>query len=64
MSRRVFFLAGGRLAVYHWSGSEVLEPLWFGADEDGLTEFALYLAHSPHDPVYLLVDVVEEEFRE
>jgi hypothetical protein len=64
MSRRVFFLAGGRLAVYHWSGGALLEPLWFGADEDGLTEFALYLAHSPPDPVYLLVDVVEEEFRE
>ena len=64
MSRRVLFLAGGRLAVYHWSGSELLDPLWFGADEDGLTEFALYLAHSPRDPVYMLVDVVEEEFRE
>jgi hypothetical protein len=64
MSRRVLFLAGGRLAVYHWSGGELLEPLWFGADEDGLTEFSLYLAHAPHDPVYLLVDLVEEEFRE
>ena len=52
------------MAVYHWSGSELLEPLWFGADEDGLTEFSLYLDHAPHDPVYLLVDVVEEEFRE
>ena len=64
MSRRVFFLAGGRLAVYHWSAGELLDPLWFGADEDGLTEFALYLAHSPQDPAYFLVDVVEEEFRE
>ena len=64
MSRRVLFLAGGRLAVYHWSSGELLDPLWFGADEDGLTEFALYLAHSPPDPAYLLVDVVEEEFRE
>lgn len=52
------------MAVYHWSGGQLLDPLWFGADEDGLTEFALYLSHSPHDPVYMLVDVVEEEFRE
>jgi hypothetical protein len=52
------------MAVYHWSGGELLEPLWFGAGEDGLTEFALYLTHAPHDPVYLLVDLVEEEFRE
>jgi hypothetical protein len=52
------------MAVYHWSGGALLEPLWFGADEDGLTEFSLYLDHAPHDPVYLLVDVVEEEFRE
>jgi len=52
------------MAVYHWSGGELRDPLWFGADEDGLTEFSLYLAHAPQDPVYLLVDVVEEEFRE
>lgn len=52
------------MAVYHWSGGALLEPLWFGADEDGLTEFSLYLDHAPRDPVYMLVDVVEEEFRE
>lgn len=52
------------MAVFHWSGGALLEPLWFGADEDGLTEFSLYLDHAPHDPVYMLVDVVEEEFRE
>ncbi len=52
------------MAVYHWSGGGLLEPLWFGADEDGLTEFSLYLDHAPRDPVYMLVDVVEEEFRE
>ena len=64
MSRRVLFLGGGRMAVYHWERGQLLEPLWFAADEDGLTEFSLYLDHSPRDPVYLLVDVVEEEFRE
>ncbi len=64
MSRRVLFLAAGRLAVYQWSGGALLEPLWFGADEDGLAEFSLYLDRAPHDPVYMLVDVVEEEFRE
>ncbi len=64
MSRRVLYLAAGRLAVYQWSSGALLEPLWFGADEDGLTEFSLYLDRAPHDPVYMLVDVVEEEFRE
>ena len=52
------------MAVYHWERGQLLEPLWFAADEDGLTEFSLYLDHSPRDPVFLLVDVVEEEFRE
>ena len=36
----------------------------FRADEDGLTQFAQYLQSTPPDPVSLLVDVVEEEFRE
>jgi len=64
MARRVLFLTGGRMAVYHWEHGQLLEPLWFSADEDGLTEFSLYLDHAPRDPVYMLVDVVEEEFRE
>ena len=44
------------MAVYHWQGGALLEPLWFGADEDGLTEFSLYLDHAPADPVYLPVE--------
>ena len=63
-NRQVFFVTSGRLAVYQWQGGRFANPLVFMADDEGLTQFALYLQHSPREAVYMLVDFVEEEFRE
>jgi hypothetical protein len=62
--RRVFSLTGGQLAVYHWRSGALSDPLVFPADEDGLRSFNEYLMRSPGLPAYLLVDFVEEEFRQ
>ncbi len=62
--KRVFFLSGSRLTVYQWDGVRMLEPLAFGHARDELSNFARYLEESPRIPAYLLVDIVEEEFRE
>ncbi|MBT6277325.1 MAG: hypothetical protein HOI95_24735 [Chromatiales bacterium] len=40
------------------------QPLSFPANDDGLRSFAQYLLGAPGIPSYLLVDLVEEEFRE
>ena len=63
-AKRVFFLSSGRLVAHHWQRGQFAERYVFRADEDGLTQFAQYLQSTPPDPVSLLVDVVEEEFRE
>ncbi len=63
MGKRIFFITSGRLCVYHHDG-QVGDPIEFTADEDGLTRFSLYLEQPWKDPVYVLVDFVEEEFRE
>ncbi len=64
-AKRVFFLSSGRLVAYQWqSGRIAAEAPEFPASEEGLTQFSAYLHAAPADPVYLLVDVVEEEFRE
>jgi hypothetical protein len=60
---RVFLVSRGRLAAYRWQRGRVEDPLLFLADEDGLTQFALYLQHEPDEPARILVDAVEEEFR-
>ena len=63
-AKRIFFLSSGRLVAHHWRRGQFTDRYLFRADEDGLTQFAQYLASNPPDPVSLLVDVVEEEFRE
>lgn len=62
--QRVFFLSGGRLVVYHWRKNRLLEPATFAGDEAGLRAFSVYLESDPRTPAHMLVDFVEEEFRE
>ena len=63
MGKRIFFISSGLLQVFHYDG-RLGEAITFRADEEGLTAFALYLEQPWKDPVYVLVDFVEEEFRE
>lgn len=64
MDKQIFFVTSGRLAVYQWSNGRFGSPLIFMADDEGITQFSLYLDHAPRENVYMLVDFVEEEFRE
>jgi len=62
--RRVFVLTSSQLGVFNWRRGQVdLPGATFYADEEGLQGFAQYLADAPPLPSYLLVDMVEEEFR-
>ncbi|MCB1743616.1 MAG: hypothetical protein KDK91_24790, partial [Gammaproteobacteria bacterium] len=63
MSKRIFYISRGRLAAYPVDG-QVRDPLEFNADEEGLRNFSRYLDQFPREPAYILVDFVEEEFRE
>ena len=64
MGKRVFYVSSGRLCAYSYEKGTLGDPVWFGADERGLTDFSVYLESVPNDPVLVLVDFVEEEFRE
>lgn len=63
MDKRVFFISSGRLRAYHHEG-QLSAPVDFVADEHGLERFSAYLEQSSRFPVYVIVDFVEEEFRE
>lgn len=63
-SKRVLYLTSGWLSVYHWRERELVDARAFAYDDAGLIEFSQYLADEPAVPVYFLVDIVEEEFRE
>lgn len=61
---RVLLLSSQQSVLYHWRGRKLLEPLAFGADDAGMRAFAGYLEGDPATPLRILLDVVEEEFRE
>ncbi len=62
--RRVFVVSGRHLDAWRWRQGRCEAPLRFEAGEEGLGTFSAYLAQEPPDPVRILVDLVEEEFRE
>lgn len=60
---RVLLLTSQGLHVFSWQ-KDVLSPVGkFSADERGLAEFNRYLGSSLDIPVYLVADLIEEDFR-
>lgn len=64
LSKRVAYLAADKLIVYHCYDGRLGRSFVFDADGDGLACFGRYLRETPNAPVYFLVDVVEEEYRQ
>jgi len=62
-SRRAILLSSDKLAVYHWYRGKLGNSYLFGTDETGRRNFARYLQQTPDYPIYVLVDIMEEEFR-
>ncbi len=49
--------------MFHWEDGGITDTFAFDADDAGLALFDRYLLESNKSPLYLLVDVVEEEYR-
>ncbi|MGQ0657846.1 MAG: hypothetical protein ACT4NU_07095 [Chromatiales bacterium] len=62
--RRAIYITGDKIAVYHWRSGGLADGFLFEATDVGFGQFAHYLEESPNVPVYLVVDVVEEEYRQ
>src|SRR5262245_8093656 len=61
--RRVLFLSAHKAAIYHGRKGDLGSSFLFDANEEGRELFARYLKETPNVPVYVLVDLFEEEFR-
>lgn len=61
--RRALFLSAQKAAVYHWRKGDLGPSFLFDANTQGREYFVRYLRESPNQPMYILVDVFEEEFR-
>jgi len=62
--RRVLFLSADKLAVYHWDKGKLGSSYLFDVGSDGQNYFNQYLQDTPNVPIYILVDVLEEEYHQ
>jgi len=60
----VLLLTAERATLYIARAGRIVDALQFPADDEGHAAFARYLAVAPGAPIALLVDIVEEEYRQ
>lgn len=63
-NRRVLFVSADKISVYHWDKGKLGNSYLFDIDEAGQENFERYLTESDNTPMMVLVDVIEEEFRQ
>jgi len=61
--RRALYLSAHKATVYHWKKGDLGTSFLFDANDEGRRYFSRYLKETPNTPMYMLVDVFEEEFR-
>lgn len=62
-TKKILYLSDSGLTAWRWHGGKLAPEEEFHAVPDSLDSFAGYLAQSPHTPIHLLVDMIEEDFR-
>jgi hypothetical protein len=62
--KRALFITVNAVTVYHWEKNSITDAFSFDVDDMGIANFARYLEQSRKLPLYILVDIVEEEYRQ
>ncbi|HEY5739645.1 MAG TPA: hypothetical protein VIW27_07955 [Gammaproteobacteria bacterium] len=62
--KRVLYFTGYRMVAQEWLGRKLVSSVYFEPDEQGLDLFSAYLQSFSNEPVRMLVDLIEEEFRQ
>ena len=62
-NRRALLLSAQKIAVYHWRRGDIGSSYMFDVTREGRDYFARYLRETPNTPMYVLVDLFEEEYR-
>lgn len=52
------------MVAQEWAGHKLTSSVYFEPDEQGLDLFTAYLSSLKNEPVRLLIDLIEEEFRQ
>ncbi len=62
--KRILYFTGYRMVAQEWDGRKLNSSVYFEPDEQGLDLFEAYLKSLKNAPVRLLLDLIEEEFRQ
>lgn len=62
MARTLLFLSADSFQASIWNGGKLAAPQYFSNDANGREQFSLFLKRY-RNPAYMLVDVIEEDFR-
>jgi len=62
--KRILYFSGYRMVVQEWQGQSLQSSIYFEPDEQGLDLFESYLQSIGNVDLSLLVDLIEEEFRQ
>ncbi|MES2257605.1 MAG: hypothetical protein V4724_03750 [Pseudomonadota bacterium] len=63
LRKQLLYLTSERLCAYQWEGGALSPPACFTADRQGLDAFMEYLEQQGRTPVFLLADLIEEDFQ-
>ncbi len=63
-NRRALFISAEKMCVYHWDKGQLGSSYLFDLDAAGRDNFVRYLEESDNTPMTILVDIIEEEFRQ
>ena len=60
--KRLIYFTAQRVTAYAWSSGRIEAEGVFAANDEGVAEFAGYVAGNPKSLYYMLADIVEEDF--
>ncbi len=63
-NRRALYISADKMSVYHWDKGELGSSYLFETDAGGRDDFERYLKESDNTAMTIVVDIIEEEFRE
>ncbi|MYM31116.1 hypothetical protein GTP58_22520 [Duganella sp. CY15W] len=63
LSKHLFYLTGDQLCAYLWQGGRLTGGACFANDRAGIDDFMDYVDSHRASPVYILADLIEEDFQ-
>lgn len=62
LPKQILYLTSERLQACYWQHNEITPMAEFPATQEGVTAFTDYMAEHSKRPIYLIADIVEEDF--